>query len=112
IYDVTAGGPFILASEDSSNALTVEFYAQNRGTETIAAMTFNVTIQGVPSVLRFSNIGVGQTVSERVVVPPEAIPADGRVTATHQAVITGHVDVNPGDNGQHSVFILQPVTAN
>jgi subtilisin family serine protease len=108
IYDVTAGGPYILIPDDSSDALMIEFYAQNRGTEPIEEMTLNVTIEGVPSVLHFQNIAVGQTVSERVTVPPEIIPADGHVTATHAAVITGHRDANPRDNGQRSVFFLAP----
>ena len=108
IYDVTAGGPFIIDPQDGSQDLIVEFYAQNRGTESIGDLTMNVVIDGVPTTLHFSDIVVGQTVSEQVIVPAVAIPPDGIVVAAHEAVIEGEQDANPSDNGQRSVFTLNP----
>ena len=68
----------------------------------------NVVIDGVPTTLHFSDIVVGQTVSEQVIVPAVAIPPDGIVVAAHEAVIEGEQDANPSDNGQRSVFTLNP----
>jgi len=89
------------------NALNLQVSAQNRGTENLAGMQLNVQINGANQSFYFSNVRVGQTVSQSVPIPIDSLQKNRSVSVNSSVEIPGIQDSNSKNNTKNSILHVQ-----
>lgn len=105
IYDISVGRPYVQLDGDKSDDAQVVARAQNKGTEPLERVDFTVKLDGVSHVLKFYNVGVGETISHVFRLPRARFEGGGRVGIVHIATLDGVQDANPADNAITSVIL-------
>jgi thermitase len=95
VFDVAAGEPLVQLVGDSLKAFVS---AQNRGTEVVRRLRLAVRLDGVDMGYVFSDVAVGQSVSQAVPVGAGKLRSGGFVSIECEAAIDGHADVRPSNN--------------
>jgi subtilisin family serine protease len=108
LHDAMVGWPYItplertaIATEDRQDVL---LSVQNRGTEALGRLSLEVEVDGVPSVIPFHNVDVGQTVTHRLSLALAPGNRARTVSLTCRAVLDGVSDANPADNERRVVL--------
>ncbi len=104
IYDMSAGLPHVVQQPGESGELVVDFYAQNRGTEPVASAELIITIDGSVFTKHYQDVTVGETVSERMIIPVAGVASGTVIRVSHEIKVPGVVDISPRDNGRRAVL--------
>ena len=101
IYDMAIAGVY---ADIAKSSVTVS--AQNRGTERLAAVQLRVAIDGSSQAFDFSNVEVGQTVSQEFHIDLAKARQDGGIIVRSSVIIRGVEDSQPANNVRDSIITV------
>ena len=104
IYDAAIGRPYISSGNGESQDLIV--YVQNRGTEILPHVDVEMNIGGVPALVAFYNVGVGETASRTYPLDANSLEQYGDIAVSLTASIPGTDDALPENNSVSGVVSL------
>jgi len=95
IYNAAVGSPYLVTAADPPKLV---LFVQNRGTEVLPAIDLKVEMDGIPSVVSFYNVGVGETATTEYALDTGRLAAGNTIEVTCSAVLDGVEDAYPTDN--------------
>jgi hypothetical protein len=109
IHDAAVGSAHLTPPSTPGADAQVSIYAQNRGTERLARVRLNVTIDNAPYEFLFYDIPVGATVSRGFPVSMALLANGRKVTVAYRVTTEGVPDAVPGNNSKTaSVYLVAP----
>ena len=97
IYNAAVGAPYLKTTVDPPMLV---FFLQNRGTAELPAVDLKIEMDGIPSVVSFYNVGVGETVSTEYALDASRLAAGKVIQVVCSAVLEGIEDAYPTDNSR------------
>jgi subtilisin family serine protease len=106
LFDIALASHYLEQSDVSDKDIFYIVSAQNRGTEPLSAVALTTEIDGHRKSFEFNQIGVGETVSEQLLLDQEMLRNAGSIEVNSSVRISGLEDSNPKNNEKSSIIIF------
>ena len=108
IYDMALVSPYISPlGAENDKAFGVVVFAQNRGTEMLNRVEFEVRIEGMQYLQTFYDVAVGKIISQEFLLNKDEIHMAGQIGISASTILDGVKDVRPDNNQSNWMITFQ-----